>query len=138
MRVPRVGVGCIVVRDGRILLVRRHRSHGAGTWSPPGGHLDYGETPQACAIRETAEETGIIVPRVRFLAITNDIFSAEGKHYVTVWMHGEAAAGIAAVQDPAEISEVGWFDPLALPTPRFLSLENLLAGHGLPGTAELT
>jgi 8-oxo-dGTP diphosphatase len=132
LRAPGVGVACIVVRAGRVLLVRRQRSHGAGTWSTPGGHLDFGETPDACAIRETAEETGIRVARVEFVAVTNDIFTAEGKHYVTLWMRGEAAAGEASVRDAAEVAEVGWFAPDALPAPLFLSLENLLAGHCLP------
>ena len=126
------------MRGGRILLVRRHRSHGAGTWSPPGGHLDFGETLETCAIRETVEETGVTVRRASFFAITNDIFADEGKHYITVWMRAEGSEGQPAVQDSSEISDVGWFDPDDLPAPRFLSLENLLAGRGLPPTAELT
>ena len=66
------------------------------------------------------------------VAVTNDIFTAEEKHYVTLWMRGEAAAGEASVRDAAEVAEVGWFAPDALPAPLFLSLENLLAGHCLP------
>ena len=132
-RAPGVGVACIVTRAGRVLLVRRQRSHGAGTWSTPGGHLDFGETPAECAIRETEEETGIRVSAVEFVAVTNDIFTAEGKHYITLWMRGEADTGEASVRDAAEIAEVGWFTPDALPSPLFLSLENLLAGHCLPG-----
>lgn len=135
---PRVGVACVVMRGGRILLVRRQRSHGAGTWSPPGGHLHFGETPETCAIRETVEETGVTVSRVDFIAITNDIFTDEEKHYITLWMRAEASDGEPAVQDRAEISDVGWFDPGDLPSPRFLSLENFLAGRGLPPTVELT
>ena len=82
--VPGVGVACIVMRAGRVLLIRRQRSHGAGTWSTPGGHLDFGETPTECAIRETEEETGVRVSRVEFLAVTNDVFANAGKHYITV------------------------------------------------------
>jgi 8-oxo-dGTP diphosphatase len=120
------------MRAGRVLLIRRQRSHGAGTWSTPGGHLDFGETPAACAIRETEEETGVCVSRVEFLAVTNDVFADEGKHYVTVWMRGDADEGDAQVRDPAEVAEVGWYAPDGLPTPLFLSLENLLAGRCLP------
>jgi 8-oxo-dGTP diphosphatase len=134
---PRVGVACVVMRAGRVLLIRRQRSHGAGSWSTPGGHLDFGETPAACAIRETEEETGIRVGRVEFLAITNDVFVDAGKHYITVWMRGDAADGDACIRDPAEVAEVGWFDPAALPSPLFLSLENLLAGRYFPEGGEV-
>ena len=136
-RTPRVGVACIVTSAGRTLLVRRQRSHGAGSWSTPGGHLDFGETLEACAIRETAEETGIQVAEPQFVAITNDLFATDGKHYITIWMHAEADGGDPVVHDPAEIAEVGWFPLDALPSPRFLSLENLLAGRHLPRGARI-
>jgi 8-oxo-dGTP diphosphatase len=48
-----------VVRDGRILLIHKKRGHGAGRINGPGGKLDPGESPRACAIRETREELGI-------------------------------------------------------------------------------
>jgi 8-oxo-dGTP diphosphatase len=129
---PAVGVACIVTSAGRVLLIRRQRSHGAGSWSTPGGHLDFGETIAECAIRETAEETGVRLPDVEFVAITNDVFAEDGKHYITVWMRGEAEFDAAGVRDAAEVAEVGWFSPDALPAPLFLSLENLLAGRCLP------
>ncbi len=129
---PRVGVACLVTRADRILLLRRQRSHGAGSWSPPGGHLDFGESIDACAIRETLEETGLRITGPRFVAITNDIFVVERKHYVTVWMRAESVDGTPSVQDPAEVAEVGWFTPDRLPAPLFLSLENLMAGRSLP------
>ena len=128
---PRVGVACLVTRGGQILLLRRQRSHGAGSWSPPGGHLDFGESIEACAMRETHEETGLRIANPEFFGITNDIFEPDGKHYVTVWMHAEADGGEPAVQDQAEVAAVGWFEPDRLPTPLFLSLANLIAGRVL-------
>lgn len=62
--VPRVGVGCIVARGTQLLLVKSRR----GYWSNPGGHLEFGETPEQCAIREMLEETGLHVSNVRFVA----------------------------------------------------------------------
>jgi 8-oxo-dGTP diphosphatase len=120
------------MRAGRILLMRRQRSHGAGSWSTPGGHLDFGESPEACAIRETEEETGLTVERPELFAITNDVFVEEGRHYVTLWMRAGAAHGEPAVRDRAEVADVGWFDPDALPAPLFLSFANLVAGRALP------
>jgi 8-oxo-dGTP diphosphatase len=127
-RVPYVGVGCIVVRDDRVLMVRSPR----GLWSTPGGHLDFGESPEACAARETFEETGVHVTNVEFVAITNDILEDVDKHYVTIWMRGDPDESEAVVGDPAEIVEVGWFSPDALPSPRYLFFENLLAGRSMP------
>lgn len=48
-----VGVAVIVKRGGKILLIKRQGSHGAGTWAPPGGHIDFGESVEETARRET-------------------------------------------------------------------------------------
>lgn len=133
-RVPYVGVGCVLMRAGRILLVRRQGAHGAGSWSTPGGHLDFGESPADCAARETLEETGIAPSRVKFLAITNDVFTDADKHYVTIWMLAVPDEAEATICAPEEIAEVGWFDPEDLPSPLFLSLSNLLSGRCMPQT----
>jgi 8-oxo-dGTP diphosphatase len=128
-KAPLVGVGCIVARGGKLLLVRNQR----GLWSTPGGHLDFGESPEACAARETLEETGVTVSNVEFVAITNDVMAERGKHYLTVWMRGDAADGAEArIGDAAEIAEVGWFAADALPSPLHLYFQNLLEGRCLP------
>jgi 8-oxo-dGTP diphosphatase len=124
---PQVGVGVIVRNGDRILLMKRQNSHGDGTWSMPGGHLEYGESPEECAIREVEEEAGVQITAPTFRTITNDIFEHEGKHYVTIWMEGRYVSGEARVNSAREMSEVGWFPWNALPTPHFLPLENLLA-----------
>ena len=129
---PRVGVACLVVRDGRVLLVCHKRGSEPGSWSPPGGHLEFGETPEACAARETLEETGVHVGNVTFFGITNDLFDDAGRHYVTLWLRADASDGEPHVGDPAEISDVGWFELSLLPTPLFLSFTNLLAGRSRP------
>lgn len=126
---PRVGVGCIVVRSGRVLLVRTRRS---GYWSTPGGHLDFGESPAECAARETEEETGVRVADIEHVAITNDVFEGRAAHYVTVWMRGEALNDDVVIGDTAEIAEAGWFDPASLPSPRHLYFENLIRGRCVP------
>jgi 8-oxo-dGTP diphosphatase len=127
---PKVGVGVIIEVAGKVLLIKRINAHGAGTWSTPGGHLDFGETPEACAVRETEEETNLKIQNVRFRGITNDIFEPEGVHYITIWMGGEPMSGEPRVNAPDEASEVGWFSWDDLPEPLFLPLENMLAGKG--------
>jgi len=127
-KIPYVGVGCIVVRNGNLLLVRNQR----GLWSTPGGHLDFGESPDICAARETLEETGISVTNVEFVAITNDLLADVGKHYVTVWMRGDADAGFTQIGDPAEIDRLGWFSPDDLSSPLHTYFQNLLEGRCWP------
>lgn len=134
---PMVGVGIIITRGERTLLLHRHHAHGTGTWSSPGGHLEFGESPEDCARREAKEETGLDLVDVRFKCLTNDIFQAEGKHYITIWMEGESEAGEAVVDAPEEAFEIGWFRWDELPEPLFLPLQNLLAGKTYPLTAPI-
>ena len=129
---PRVGVGVIVTKADRVLLIKRQGVHGQGTWSTPGGHLEYGESPEGCAVRETMEETGVDITSVRALGFTNDVFEASGLHYITLWMAGEHKAGQATVAAPYVASEVGWYAWDALPEPLFLPLRNLIRGESYP------
>ncbi len=54
----------------------------------PGGHLEFGESFEHCAIREVLEETGLSInpESVQFLTATNDIMASERKHYVTIFV----------------------------------------------------
>ncbi|MEO6892179.1 MAG: NUDIX domain-containing protein [Ktedonobacteraceae bacterium] len=124
---PYIGVGVIIRKGDQVLLMKRQNAHGAGTWSMPGGHLEYGESPHECAIREVGEEVGVVISDLTFCTITNDIFEAEGKHYVTIWIESRYVSGEARVNSVREMSAVGWFSWDALPTPRFLPLDHLLA-----------
>jgi 8-oxo-dGTP diphosphatase len=127
---PKVGIGVIVTRDGGLLLRKRIGKHANGTWSFPGGHLESGETPEECAIRETIEETGLIVESARVVALTNDVFP-DGGHYVTIWMKADGVGDGEVILDPTEASEYGWFPLDALPSPLFPSLVSLLDGTSL-------
>ena len=127
---PRVGVGVVIRRGSEVLLLRRKGVHGHGTWSTPGGHLEAGEAPEECAVREVREETGVEIHKVRFLGITNDVFEAEGRHYITLWMEAEYRAGTASVLAEHEMSETRWWSADSLPSDLFLSLRHLVDGRG--------
>ncbi len=127
-KIPKVGIGVIIIRDNKILLLKRKNAHGQGTWSMPGGHLEFGESLENCAVRETEEETSIKITDVKFKAITNDIFKKENKHYITIWMEGKYLSGEPKINANYEMSEVGWFDLKKLPQPLFLPFKNLLDG----------
>ena len=58
---PYVGIGGIIVHEGRVVLVKRRFEPLAGQWSIPGGAVETGETLEACLIREMTEETGFVV-----------------------------------------------------------------------------
>lgn len=128
---PQVGTAIIITKDNKVLLIKRKGPHGTGTWSTPGGHLDFGETPEQCAAREAKEEVGLDVLDVRFRCVTNDVFEATGKHYITLWMDGRST-GEPVIAAEREVAEIGWFAWEALPSPLFLPLENLVKKNSYP------
>ena len=130
-QIPQVGTAIIIIKDNQVLLMKRKGPHGNGTWSTPGGHLDFGETLEGCAAREAKEEVGVDVVDIRFRAVTNDIFEETGKHYVTVWLEG-TPAGEPFIAAEREVEDLGWFDWDALPQPLFLPLENLVKENSYP------
>ena len=131
----RVGVGVLIVRGDRVLLGERRGSHGAGTWAPPGGHLEFGETVEACARREAAEETGLALGTVREGPYTVDTFPAEGRHYVTLFAVATGAVGEPRVLEPAKCAGWEWHRWRALPGPLFAPLASLVA-RGFDPTAD--
>ena len=74
---PKVWIGVIIVNNNKILLWKRKNAHWEGTWSFPGGHLEFNETWEKCAFRETKEETNIEIKNIRFWTVNNDIFKDE-------------------------------------------------------------
>lgn len=129
---PKVGVAIIITKNDQVLLMKRKGLHGKGTWSTPGGHLDFGETPEQCAAREAKEEMGLDIVDIRFRAVTNDIFDTTGKHYVTIWMEGNSISTEPVIAAEDEVEEIGWFAWNSLPEPLFLPLENLLRENSYP------
>jgi 8-oxo-dGTP diphosphatase len=131
MENPRVGVAVIIGKQDRLLLIRRKRSHGAGSWAVPGGHQEFGESPAECAVREAFEEVGLVVRDPLCVALTNDVFHTEGKHYMTIWMAVDAPSEMPINPSNDEVAEWGWFAWDELPLPLFLPLENLVTGRSV-------
>jgi 8-oxo-dGTP diphosphatase len=135
-RSPQVGVGVIIVRDGLVLLGERIGSHGAGTWALPGGHLEFGESIENCARRETEEETGLILCQITQAPYTNDVMPAEDKHYVTVFVQARALTGEAKLLEPNKCRGWKWFNWSALPENLFKPLKTLVEHGYVPDIAE--
>ncbi len=110
---PLIGVGVVVFKGDRVLLVRRGKPPRDGQWSLPGGRQRLGESVRAAAAREVAEEAGLTVEVTALLdvidSMTRDADGALAYHYTLVdflaeWRAGEAAAG-------GDAAEVAWADP---------------------------
>lgn len=122
----RVGVGVAIVRNGKVLIGRRRGSHGADTWSIPGGHIEFGESWEACARRETKEETGLDIEQITFLGVTDDHDISEGKHYVTIFMRAACPTGEPVICEPDKYQELCWCPWERIPAPRFKPLDHLM------------
>lgn len=123
---PRIGVGVCVVKDNLVLFGKRLSSHGQGTWQFPGGHLEFGESLAECAQPEVAEETGLIVGNIRLGPISEDLFEADTKHYITIFMIADYISGEPQALEPHKCSQWSWFAWDSWPEPLFLSFHNLI------------
>lgn len=107
---PLVGVGAVLVKSGKILLVKRAFEPGAGKWSIPGGLVEVGEKLSEACTRETEEETGLKVEVLELINVFDMIDrDDEGKakyHYVLVDFLVKHAGG--AEKPNAEVSELRW------------------------------
>lgn len=112
---PVVGVGAVIVRDGRVLLVRRANAPSRGRWSVPGGTVELGETLAEAAIREVREECRVEVKAGRILS-TCDLIQRDGKgrvryHYVLIDLAARHVSGDPqAGTDALEVRWVGEAD----------------------------
>ena len=122
---PKVGVCAVVQVEDKILLGKRAGSHEAGTWSPPGGHLEFGETWERCAQRELFEETGITGEGFYFLTATNDLMHEDGLHYVTIFMKVAKMSGEPKLLEPEKCEQWDWFPLDNLPSPLSTPMSNL-------------
>lgn len=122
---PKVGLAVIIIRDNKVLLGRRKNAHGAGSWCFPGGHLEFNEAFIECAQREVREETGLQLTNIKPAAFTNDIFTQEGKHYVTLYFTAECDSGEPQLLEPDKCEGWAWFPWNNLPQPLFLPIQNL-------------
>lgn len=127
---PRVGVATFVFKNGKFLIGQRYGAHGEGTWSIPGGHLEFGETFEQTARRETKEETTLEIDNVEYAATTNDIFYEENKHYITIWMTSTYKDGTETIVEPDKFVRLAWVDFESLPEPLFLPWQQLFKSSG--------
>lgn len=108
---PLVGVGAVVVEQGRVLLVRRGAEPLKGQWSLPGGLLELGESLAAGVIREVKEETGLIVEPVELVELLDRIQHEDERvryHYVIVDYLCRVTGGL--LQAASDADAVRWVE----------------------------
>ncbi|MFH0987904.1 MAG: NUDIX domain-containing protein [Parcubacteria group bacterium] len=118
---PKVGIGILIFKDGKILLGRRKNDHGVGEYQVPGGDLDYMESFEECAKRETMEETGLKIKNIRFLDLQN-LKTYAPKHYVDIGLIADWENGEPKVLEPELCDGWNWYDLNNLPKPLFDAL----------------
>lgn len=121
----RVGVGVFVIKEGKFLLQKRQGSHGEGTWSLPGGYLEFGESFEEAAKREVKEEANLNITNIRFGAITNDMFTDKNKHFISIWILSDWQSGELKNMEPEKCTAQSWCTLDDLPESLFLPWKQL-------------
>lgn len=114
---PFVGVGGVIVDQGRVVLIKRRFEPLAGQWSLPGGAVDIGETLVECVAREMLEETGLVVEVGPVIEVFDRIIrDPEGRvqfHYVLVDYVCRPVGGLLAAS--SDVADAVWAAPADLP-----------------------
>jgi len=137
IKYPRVGFGVMVLRDKQVLLGKRHDDpakasselHGEGTWTMPGGKLDYQEDLNDGMYREVVEETGIKIDKnkLELISLTNNV--VHDAHFVTIGFLCQEFRGEPRIMEPDEIIEWQWFDLDKLPIPLYSASYQILMNY---------
>jgi 8-oxo-dGTP diphosphatase len=115
---PQVGVGLMILnKKGEVLLGKRQGAHGENTYGWIGGHLEFGETPEKCLIREAQEEIGCQVKIHRLICVSNIV--KYDKHYLDLEFLGEITQGTPKVMEPDKVVSWQWHALNHLPQPLF-------------------
>jgi ADP-ribose pyrophosphatase YjhB (NUDIX family) len=113
---PFLAVSAAIVRDGKILVVRRARAPAHGLYTLPGGVVEVGETLVEAVAREVLEETGMTVEPVALAgfreAVARDAQDRVERHFVILCFAARWQAGEPALNE--ELDEARWLDPAEL------------------------
>ncbi|MFQ5592827.1 MAG: NUDIX hydrolase [Anaerolineae bacterium] len=131
---PIIGVGVVVVKDNRVLVIQRGKEPGAGSWAFPGGRLELGETLADAAVREALEETGLTVKPGDVIAVIDLIDRDETGniryHYVVIDLLAQLISGAPRPgDDSVAVRWIGLQEAEELPmAPRMVDVVRQLLG----------
>ena len=108
---PVVGVGAVLIHNGKILIEKRKNEPGRGKWSIPGGLVELGEKAEETVIREVKEETNLAVSRPQLIDVVDNVETDETGdvryHYIIVGYFVKIESGLLkAASDAAELKWV--------------------------------
>ena len=121
-KTTKIGIGVLIFKGGKLLLGKRKGYHGSGEYEVPGGELDYMESFESCARRETKEETGLEIENIRFLDLQN-LKSYAPKHYVDIGLLADWKSVEPKVLESEMCGGWSWYDLNDLPKPLFAALQ---------------
>ncbi|HEV7344929.1 MAG TPA: NUDIX domain-containing protein [Devosia sp.] len=112
-----------VIRGGKVLLIKRAYAPYQHLWTLPGGRIEPGESVEQCAIREIAEEVGLVIRNPRPVLVQP--LGRDGTFRLAVFCTGDFTGQVRASD---EVADHKWMDPAALPALRTTSrLDDVLA-----------
>ena len=125
-RVPGVGCGAAIVRDGQILLIKRLRPPEAGCWSLPGGKVDFLERVADAVVREIREEIGVVVALERMLGLV-EMVGLDDQHWVSPIYLARIVAGEPRLCEPEKHEDFAWFSLGQPPAPLSIAARDAFA-----------
>ena len=123
-----IGIGCgaAILREGRLLLVKRRKAPEAGCWSLVGGKVDFLERAEEATRRETLEEIGVAIDLGPLLCLVQMI-GIDGQHWVSPVYRASVSAGDPVNREPDKIAAIGWFALDDPPAPLALAAREAIA-----------
>lgn len=117
MTYTKVGCEGFIVRDTKVLLLKRGKVDGEGTWSLPGGHLDYMERIDEGLIRELKEELNLDISPddITLIAVTDDLRPQLDQHYLHMTFRVSIGDQEPECMEPDKCSELRWFPVDSMP-----------------------
>ena len=125
-RVPGVGCGAAIVRDGLLLLVKRRRPPEAGFWSLPGGKVEFGERVEDAIVREIGEEIGVTIALLRPLGIVQMI-GLDDQHWVSPIYLAAIVSGEPENREPGKHEAIAWAPLHSPPLPLAMAARDAIA-----------
>lgn len=125
-------VGAVIIKDNKVLMVKRNREPYKDTWGFPAGYVDFGEHPEETLLREVKEETGLTVLNSEFIAITQNPDDPNAPGHFGIFYKVLQTKGEIVNSDKSENQDVSWQFINDLPVMGWKShkeIANLLGFH---------